>query len=394
MYGSMKLESGQVVHFTGRPFATWGCGYIAYQAAVAAHRAGRLARVIAPSFGPSDVPEELLCTAGDTRSAALLERIPYRVRVRFGLDYFMRDNDIDWQARGCLMEGGILHGWSHQALWSMKEARRRGTRLVLERPNTHPREMRDLVRTEREKFGFRGSASGPMELWKSEEELGLAERIIVCSEFGRQSHIKHGIPDENIRVINYGVDTDVFIPGEKHDNTFRVIYCGMVCLRKGVQYLLEAWKQLGWTDAELWLLGMVNPDAVELMERYRGLPGLKVEGHVDSRVRLAELYRQGSVFVFPSVEDGFGMVVTEAMACGVPVIISDQTGAKDVVVEGVNGFITPTYDVEALKERMTQVREDEVLRRSMGLAARETALANTWGHYGEKLLKVYDELGE
>jgi len=206
--------------------------------------------------------------------------------------------------------------------------------------------------------------------------------------------VRNGVPDAKIRVINYGVDTDTFTPGEKKDSTFRVIYCGMVCLRKGVQYLLEAWRELGYRDAELWLLGMVLPDAVGLMERYSDLPGVRVVGHVGSRPELADLYRQGSVFAFPSVEDGFGMVVTEAMACGVPVIISDQTGARDVVEQGVNGCVVPTYDVAAIRESIQQMRGDESLRARMGLAARQTALNNTWHHYSEKLLRVYDELAD
>ena len=114
--------------------------------------------------------------------------------------------------------------------------------------------------------------------------------------------------------------------------------------------------------------------------------------HVDSRPELAELYRQGTLFVFPSVEDGFGMVVTEAMACGVPVVISDNTGARDVVEEGVNGFVVPTRDVEAIKERILLFRDNPGLRETMGQAARETALNNTWYHYSDKLAKVYDEL--
>jgi len=388
----MPAGGPDVTHFTARPFNTWGCGYIAYQAALAAHRAGRLRRVIAPSFVPGEIPETIIRVAPHGFWWNVLQRLPYRIKVRFALDFLFRDNELDWKARRLVPEGGIFHAWSHQGLFSMRRARRLGARLVLERPNTHPLEMTRLVRQEHRRFGAPGRVDAPFEVRKCLAEHALADRIVVCSQFARESHLRHGVPDGKIRVINYGVDTETFSPGPKRDDVFRVVFCGMVCLRKGIQYLLQAWEELALPGAELLVLGLVLPDALHLVERYRGLPGLRIQGHVDSRTELAELYRQGSVFVFPSVEDGFGMVVTEAMACGIPVVISDHTGAMDVVQDGVNGFVVPTYDVEALKQRILTLRDDPGLCRSMGAAARETALQNTWLHYGQKLLRVYDEL--
>jgi|DewCreStandDraft_4_1066084.scaffolds.fasta_scaffold01560_23 glycosyltransferase involved in cell wall biosynthesis len=390
----MPASGPDVTHFTARPFNTWGCGYIASQAALAAYRAGRLRRVIAPSFVPGEIPDSLIHVAPPGFWWAALQRLPYRLKVRFALDFLFRDNELDWKSRRLVPEGGIFHAWSHQGLFSMRRARKLGARLVLERPNTHPLEMTRLVRREYRRFGAPGRVDAPFEVRKCLAEHALADRIVVCSQFARESHLRHGIPDEKLRVINYGVDTETFSPGEKRDNVFRVVFCGMVCLRKGIQYLLQAWEELAMPGAELLVLGLVLPDAVPLMERYRDLPGLRIQGHVDSRTELADLYRQGSVFVFPSVEDGFGMVVTEAMACGIPVVISDHTGAKDVVQDGVNGFVVPTYDVQALKDRTLTLRDDPALCRSMGEAARETALQNTWRHYGEKLLRVYDELAD
>ncbi|MCC6483772.1 MAG: glycosyltransferase family 4 protein [Armatimonadetes bacterium] len=381
-----------VQYSTGRTLASWGCGYIAYNAAMAAFREGLLTGVIAPGYNPSDIPDELISVVAAAAEATLRARIPYRLRVRYGLDFCLMDNAFDLGARKLLNVSDIFHGWSHQALFSMKQARKLGTRLVLERANTHPEDIVSLVSGEYRKYGFKGRVEAPLERWKTYREYALADRIVVCSEFARESHLRHGIPADKLRVINYGVDTEVFTPGPKQDSTFRVIYCGMVCLRKGVQYLLQAWKELGLQDSELWLVGMVLPDAVELMRRYESLPGVRVLGHVGSRAELAELYRQGSVFAFPSVEDGFAMVVTEAMACGIPVIISGNTGAKDVVEDGVNGYVVPTCSVEALKEKIVQLKRDPQLRSSLGASARLAAENNTWYHYSEKLLQVYKEL--
>lgn len=353
---------------------------------------GALRSVIAPSYRESDIPSELIHTVDISRADGILKRIPYRVKVPLGLGYFVQDNAYDRGARQFITPGGVFHGWSHQALFSLRRARELGCRIVVERPNSHPQEMRDLVRAERLKYGVKARVDGPFELTKCVKELQEADRVIVCSEFARQSHLKYGIPDSKIRVINYGVDTHAFTPGIKQDDTFRIIFCGMVCLRKGPQYLLQAWRELSLPNAELWLIGMVLPDAVGLMEEHKDTPGVRIVGHVDSREELAKLYQQGSVFVFPSVEDGFGMVVTEAMACGVPVIISDNTGARDVVRHGENGFVVPTYEVEPLKNQILQIYRHPELARDLGVEARKTAEANTWDHYSEKLMAVYREL--
>lgn len=348
--------------------------------------------MLVPSAADCQIPKELIQIVPETTLAALRGRIPYRLRSRFSLDMLLVDNTHDLAARRFLSPGGIVHAWTNQALFSFRRAARLGSRLVLERPNTHPLDMSALVGEEQRKYGFRGRSAAPFEVAKAVREIELADRVVVCSHFARRSLLKHGVPDEKVRVINYGVDTEAFTPAPKKDDVFRVVYCGMVCLRKGPQYLLQAWKELALEGAELWMLGVVLNDAVAMLEQYRNLPGLKIVGHVDSQAKLAEMYRQATVFVFPSVEDGFGMVVTEAMACGVPVVISDQTGACDVVEEGVNGFVVPTYDVEAIKERILRFKAEPRLRETMGEAARATALDNTWRHYSEKLLKVYGEL--
>lgn len=127
-------------------------------------------------------------------------------------------------------------------------------------------------------------------------------------------------------------------------------------LRKGVQYLLEAWKQLAWRDAELWLVGRVMADCAPVLRHYADLPGVTLLGYVPDQVNA---YQTSDVLVVPSVEDGFALVVARAMACGLPVIVSNHTGAADLVQDSESGFVVkfdaPQEYVRAL-ESLAQIR--------------------------------------
>jgi glycosyltransferase involved in cell wall biosynthesis len=107
------------------------------------------------------------------------------------------------------------------------------------------------------------------------------------------------------------------------------------------------------------------------------------------QTELYRYYSDSSVYVLPSIEDGFGMVVSEAMACGVPVICSANAGASDILDDGVNGYVVPAGDVPALKARLSALHGDEDRRRTMGLSAQRRAAECTWDRYGEDVLQAY-----
>ena len=108
--------------------------------------------------------------------------------------------------------------------------------------------------------------------------------------------------------------------------------------------------------------------------------------------QVAHLYNQASVCVFPSVEEGFGMVVTEALASGVPVIVSENVGAKDLITDGQEGFIVPIRNARAIKEALLCLYEDKPKREQMAKNARLKVQNQTWEKYEEKLVGVYKEL--
>jgi glycosyltransferase involved in cell wall biosynthesis len=99
------------------------------------------------------------------------------------------------------------------------------------------------------------------------------------------------------------------------------------------------------------------------------------------------------VFVLPSVEDGWGLVTNEAMRAGLPVIVSDHAGSAEIVRDGVNGFVVPARDVDALASRMALLLGDRELHARMGEAARATAASRTWETYGDdRRALVYEPL--
>ena len=105
---------------------------------------------------------------------------------------------------------------------------------------------------------------------------------------------------------------------------------------------------------------------------------------------MAAEYDAADIFVLPSVEDGSALATILAMAAGLPVIVSDQAGA-DLVVDGVNGFVVPARDVDALAARLEQLIADPELRARMGAAAAASAVARTWETYGRELCdEVYE----
>jgi glycosyltransferase involved in cell wall biosynthesis len=150
-----------------------------------------------------------------------------------------------------------------------------------------------------------------------------------------------------------------------------------------VQYLLQAFSELNLENSELVLKGKVQGEMQKVVEGYRS-PNIKFINWVGY---LPELYNQASVCILPSVEDGFGLVTVEAMACGKPVIITENTGM--VARDGKDGFVIPIRDVEAIKDKLLYFYENPGEIRKMGNNARKHIAGHTWTRYGDELCKAY-----
>jgi len=130
----------------------------------------------------------------------------------------------------------------------------------------------------------------------------------------------------------------------------------------------------------------VDDTVAGLVDGYRGRCDFEAPGY---RRDVAAAYADASVLVLPSIEDGHPLVVLEAMASGRPVVVSENTGTKDAVREGVDGFVVPIRSPDAIAERLQWLHDHPAERAAMGRAAREQALRYPWTRYGDELVAAY-----
>jgi len=283
--------------------------------------------------------------------------------------------------------GNIFVGWSSQCLTSIRVARDLGMKTVVERGSTHIQSQREVLLAEL------NATRLPVEIPNSRivetelAEYSEADYICVPSHFALRSFVDRGVPAAKLVVNPYGVDLRAFDGSgrvEASSRSFRVIHVGRVSIRKGVHYLVAAAGML--PEVELWLVGAVDPGMTRLVSR---LSRTRICGPV-SQQQLPALYAAADVFCLLSLEEGLALVIAQAMSMGLPVIVTPNTGAEELVTDGVEGFIVPARDVDVVRQRLALLSHDTELRWQMGRnARRRIAQGYSWVDYGRRAIENY-----
>jgi glycosyltransferase involved in cell wall biosynthesis len=251
--------------------------------------------------------------------------------------------------------------------------------------------QRTLLEEEYGRFGLRKTIVHPKVVERELREYQEAEFISIPSQFVKETFLLHGIPAEKLIQTPYGVDLTNFYPIPKRDKIFRIIYCGVLSIRKGIHYLLQAFSELKLREAELWLIGSLTDEIRPILGRFSS-PTIIHKGPFPEKA-LYQYYSQGSVFCLASIEEGLAMVQAQAMACGLPVICTTNTGGADLVRNGQDGFIVPIRDVAALKEKILYLYENPDVGAAMGESARRRVQAGfSWEDYGRKMIAAYQKI--
>ena len=282
----------------------------------------------------------------------------------------------------------VFHCLSSFGVASHRVAKaRHGALTICDRGSSHIQFQDDILREEYFKLGIPYRPIDPRVIGRELTEYEECDVIFVPSRFVQRSFIERGIAEEKLRVVPYGVDLEMFRPARKDDKMFRIIYVGEISVRKGIHYLLEAAARFPETEVEVWLIGAVSPEAQALLQRHAGR--FRHFG-VIPRAELYRYYSQGSVFVIASIEEGLALVQAQAMACGLPVIATTNTGAEDLFSDGVEGFVVPIRDADAIAERIARLLSRPDDREMMAQAAlKRVAAIGGWDAYGQRALSAY-----
>jgi alpha-maltose-1-phosphate synthase len=298
----------------------------------------------------------------------------------------------NWVAKS-LPECDLYVGLSGSGLPAGKRAHQQGAAYVCDRGSAHIRVQDQLLREEHALWNMYFAGIDPRAIAREEAEYAEADCITVPSIFAYRSFVEQGIPTEKLRLLPYGVNVSRFQPvAEPAVGQFDILYVGAMSLQKGIQYLVQAYQKINYSNKSLTFVGAPSQELIEMLKLRNLWPiDTKVLGHVP-QTELKNIMSRSHVLVLPSVQDGFGMVMAQAMACACPVIASCNTGAEDLFTDGDEGYIVPIRDVDALAERLQRLADKPEDRAVMGkrALARVQALGG-WHNYGEKAMAIYAE---
>lgn len=295
-------------------------------------------------------------------------------------------------ARGGLNDAGGIYGYEFCALASFQEAEKRGLARIYEVPSPEHDFVEGLIQREMEQFrelddGTRGYflMRQARRTERRRREWALADVVIANSTFTRDSYAEAGLDVGKVRVVPLGsppVCEDGAMGGSMAPEPLRVLWVGSFSVRKGAHYLLQAWRNLAPKKSAVLEIFGANSLPVNLTRNLS--TSIRLSPTVPQST-LLERYRAADVLVFPTLCDGFGMVVTEAFAQGLPVITTRRAGVADLVRHGENGLIVPPGDVQALTEALEWTLSHRVELKAMRRAALQTAAHWQWHDYRQAL---------
>jgi glycosyltransferase involved in cell wall biosynthesis len=364
--------------------------YTAWQQVNGLAAAGADVHVMAASFERATPPNVKL---SPTLSRGVL-RLPYSL-VGSKRAFALHDYIVSKRLKALAARVDIVHTWPLGALRTLATARRLGIPTVMERPNAHTRFAYEAVLAECGRIGValppgHEHAYDENILRIEEEEYVRADRLLCPSEFVVKTFQDKGIASEKLLRHFYGFDETVYKPSPRRADAagLTVLFVGVCAVRKGVHLALEAWlASPAHHDGKFMIAGEFLPAYETKLAPMLSHPSVQVLGH---RRDVPQLMQQSDVLVLPSIEEGFGLVCTEAMGSGCVPLVSDA--CTDLCRHMENALVHRAGDVQALTDHFSLLHNNRSLLHSLRQAGLNLAPSVTWTAAGVRLLDAYSEL--
>ena len=284
----------------------------------------------------------------------------------------------------------ILVGWSSFSLESFKRVKKNCVK-ILERGSTHIEYQKNILKEEYDLLGIKKNLPSNQIIQRELEEYEISDYISVPSEFVKKTFLNKGIDENKIIKVPYGVNLKHFYKIKNSDNfsKFRVICVGSISVRKGVIYLLKAFSQLNLPNSELLIIGNIEEEMKPLIKKFINNDKIKFVG-IKNQNQLVNYYNISNLFVTCSIEEGLSMVQAQAMACGLPVVCTPNTGGEEIIDDNINGYILPIRNIEILKEKIEFLYNNKDQMDTMGNnAIKKASNFLSWENYGKKMIDNY-----
>ena len=289
----------------------------------------------------------------------------------------------------------VVHAWPVGSLRTLQTARKLGIPTVLERPNAHTRFAYSVVQAECDRIGVslppdHEHAYNEEILKREELEYNETHRILCPSEFVVNTFREQGFAQEKLVRHIYGFDQTRFFPAngaKAASEGLTVIFVGVAAVRKGLHFALEAWlNSPAHKKGKFLIAGEFVPAYRDKLAEMLKHPSIQILGQ---RNDIPDLMRQSDAMVLPSIEEGFGLVCTEALGAGSVPLVSDA--CTDTCQHMRNALVHAVADVKTLTEQITMLDQDRGLLARLRSEAISSSHSLTWDAAGERLLAAYNK---
>ncbi|WP_293789544.1 glycosyltransferase [uncultured Pedobacter sp.] len=328
-----------------------------------------------------------------------LHLMPKQKDIREAEQYIYKRNAFFQNAvnKAIIKRSDVLIGFDTSSWIIAKRAKEKNKKFILDQTIGHPSSKHNIfteLNNKYPKWGLNNDLSPKSEdlLQLEAAEHAIADAIVVPSHFVKDTLVLNGVSPDKIYLNPFGVDHDLFADFNQRDykaQTLKFLFVGSINVRKGIPDLLQAWEELKLKNAELILVGTNQIPALAEAEFID--PTIRFLGRIEKN-KLPEIYNDAHVFVFPSYFEGLAQVQLEALSCGLPVIGSTNSGAKDFIIDGKNGFVIEPGDLNALKKAIDFFIQNRDKLAEMSKNATESAKEFSWENYGKQWKTIIEKV--